>query len=508
MAIQLWLGGCSFLEASLIRVPLVMRSASRFNALWLAPLAASFASAADCKPRPPLPTPAVPDRFNSATRYPAATVQAASLADQPWWKIFNDPTLDDYVARALDHNGTIQEAAARLEKSRALLRGAKAARMPQIGGGGGASQQAGPLINAAGGGGTLLNSGLSLGYEIDILGKLSKAQKAARLDAEASADLLRSTRLLVAADTVQAYFEICALDEERSVLASSARDQRSALAIVEKKLGNGLSNRFEVTRARSEVATIESDLAEIDRRRAELVNGLALLMGEAPSDLAVKGKLGDPPIVPADVPSAIIARRPDVAAGLRGVEAAEARVGAARASWLPSLALTGQRGFASSALQTLLSSATSSFGLNLLFSIPGLDGGRHAARVRAARADLQLASAEYGTQLLTALRDVDTQLSAVRILGDRAETLRSVAEDDRNLAGILQSRYANGMISQLDYVDGQRTILEHRRTAVQTNFARYVATIGLIRALGGGWAAPGPEQVVALSGTAAAPGAR
>jgi multidrug efflux system outer membrane protein len=110
--------------------------------------------------------------------------------------------------------------------------------------------------------------------------------------------------------------------------------------------------------------------------------------------------------------------------------------------------------------------------------------------VRSARADLSLASAEYSTQLLTALRDVDNQLSAVRILGDRAGTLRSIADDDQILATMLQARYANGLISQLDYVDGLRTVLEHRRTAVQVNIARYVATVGLIRALGGGWGTP------------------
>jgi multidrug efflux system outer membrane protein len=149
------------------------------------------------------------------------------------------------------------------------------------------------------------------------------------------------------------------------------------------------------------------------------------------------------------------------------------------------MSLTGAQGFASPSLGSLLSSATQNFGLGFLFSIPGLDGGRHKARVRSARADLSLASAQYCTQLLTALRDVDSQLSAVRILGDRAETLRSIAEDDQSLVTMLQARYANGLISQLDYVDGQRVILEHRRNAVQVNVARYVATVGLIRALGG-----------------------
>jgi multidrug efflux system outer membrane protein len=377
--------------------------------------------------------------------------------------------------------------------------------MPQIGGNGAATQRGGGLINEAGQSGRLLNSAASFSYEIDLLGRLSKAKRAARLDAAASADLLRHARLLVEADTVQTYFEISALDEERSVLAKAADDQRSALKILESREANGLATRLAVNRARAEVATLDSDMEELKRRRAELLAGLALLIGEAPSDLSVQGRLGTPPIVPADIPSVVIARRPDISAGLRSVEAARARVGAAKVSWLPSMSLTSAQGFASPSLGSLLSSATQNFGLGFLFSIPGLDGGRHKARVRSARADLSLASAQYSTQLLTALRDVDSQLSAVRILGDRARTLRSIADDDRNLATMLQARFANGLISQLDYVDGLRTVLEHRRTAVQINIERYVATIALIRALGGGWGAPPAPDRLADAGSSKLP---
>ncbi|MFL6846706.1 MAG: efflux transporter outer membrane subunit [Allosphingosinicella sp.] len=478
-----------------------LRSALGYSTLSLI-LAAQPVPAQAAGPHPAKPDPpAIPENFNAAQNYPAATVTAESLADQAWWKIFNDPLLDSYVERARNRNSSIQEAAARLEKSRALLRGAAAERMPELGGRGFATRQSGPLINEAGGGGTLINSALSLSYEIDILGRLSKAKRAARLDAAASADLLRNARLLVEADTAQAYFELVALDEERSVLVQAADDQRAALKIVEGRLGNGLATGLAVSRARTEVATLESDIADLDRRRADVAGGLSLLMGEAPSELEVRSGLGNPPIVPADIPSVIIARRPDITAGLRSVEAAEARVGVAKTSWLPNLGLTGERGFASSALQSLLGSATQNFGLGLLFSIPGLDGGRYKARVRGARADLSIASAQYGTQLLTAFRDVDNQLSAVRILGERANTLSTIADDDRSLAATLQARYANGLISQLDYVDGQRVVLEHRRTEVQIKFARYVATIALIRALGGGWGTPAnPAPQIASAG--------
>jgi outer membrane protein, multidrug efflux system len=468
---------------------MVSGSAARHSGFALLAFIVGLGSAQAATPRA-TNLPNLPESFNAAERYPAATVLNASLPDEAWWKIFNDPVLDAYVERARKSNSSIQEAAARLEKSRALLRGAAAARMPQLGGNGGVSQYSGPLINESGQSGRLIYPSATASYEIDLLGRLSKAKRAARLDAAASADLLRHARLLVEADTVQTYFEICALDEERSILAKAADDQGATLKILEERERNGLTTRLAVNRARAEVATLRSDMDDLERRKAELVSNLALLMGEAPSDIEIPGKLGTPPVIPSDIPSAVIARRPDISAGLRSVEAARARVGVAKVSWLPNLSLTGAQGFASPSLGSLLSSATQNFGLGFLFSIPGLDGGRHKARVRSARADLSLASAEYSTQLLTALRDVDSQLSAVRILGDRAETLRSIADDDDILAKMLHARYANGLISQLDYVDGLRTVLEHRRTAVQVNIERYVATIGLIRALGGGWGTP------------------
>ena len=201
----------------------VSGSAARYSGFGLLlPSWPASGPAQAAKPRATdLPKPAIPERFNAAERYPAATVPAASLADEAWWKIFNDPVLDAFVEKARKSNSSIQEAAARLEKSRALLRGAAAARMPQLGGNGGASQRTGPLINESGQSGRLIYPGATLSYEIDLLGRLSKAKRAARLDAAASADLLRHARLLVEADTVQTYFEICALDEERSILAKA-----------------------------------------------------------------------------------------------------------------------------------------------------------------------------------------------------------------------------------------------------------------------------------------------
>jgi outer membrane protein, multidrug efflux system len=465
-------------------------------ALTLTALVAAPLSAAKVTP-PKLPV--VPSVFHEKALFPVDPAPVAISAD--WWTIFRDPALDTLIARAQKSNSNIQEAAARLSQARAQLRSARAAQLPQVAIGGNASRQTGPLINAAGGGGTLLSLGASLSYEVDVLGRLSKTKRAARLDADAADKLVQSARLMVEADTAQAYYEIRTIDEERALLTSAIASEQKALAIVEARIRNGFAAELEQSRARGQLATLLSERLALDRRRAEVEHSLAFLMGEAPSALTVEGTtLSAPPPIPADIPSAVLARRPDVAAADKKLGAATLRVGVAKTSWLPQLSLTTSRGYASSSLGTFLQSATQNFGLGFLLSLPFLDGGRRAAAIKSANADVELAAAEYRTQILTALRDVEDQLSAVRLLGDQAGALDEAGVANARARAITQARFDNGLISQLELIEASRTQLEGARDAVTNKFARYVATIGLVRALGGGWGDAGnPVQLGAAT---------
>lgn len=442
--------------------------------------------------------PVAPSIFHENTLAPVDMVSAAITPQ--WWTIFGDPKLDALIARAQKSNSNIQEAVARLSQARAQLRDARVQQRPQVNIGGNASRQTGPLINAAGGGGTLLSLGASLSYEVDVLGRLSKTKKAARLDADAADKLVQSARLMVEADTAQAYYELRTIDEERALLESAIATEQRALAIVEARIYNGFAAELEQSRARGQLATLTSERIALDRRRAEVEHSLAFLMGEAPSALGVGGAaVGAPPSIPADIPSAVLARRPDVAAADKKLAAATLRVGVAKASWLPQLSLTTSRGYASSSLGTLLQSATQNFGIGFLLSLPFLDGGRRAAAIKSANADVELAAAEYRTQILTALRDVEDQLSAVRLLGDQADALDVAGTANARARAITQARFANGLISQLELIEASRTQLEGARDAIQNKFARYVATIALVRALGGGWDNGGAVKLGAVS---------
>ncbi len=453
------------------------------RALMLTVFIAAPLSAAETKPTK---LPIAPSIFYENTFAPVDVTQV--VITPQWWAIFSDPALDTLIVRAQKSNSNIQEAAARLSQARAQLRGARAAQLPQVAIGGNASRQTGPLINAAGGGGTLLSLGASLSYEVDVLGRLSKTKKAARLDADAADKLVQSARLMVEADTAQAYYEIRTIDEERALLTNAIASEERALAIVEARIRNGFAAELEQSRARGQLATLLSERLALDRRRAEVEHSLSFLMGEAPSALNIGSTaLSAPPSIPADIPSAVLARRPDVAAADKKLGAATLRVGVAKTSWLPQLSLTTSRGYASSSLGTLLQSATQNFGINFLLSLPFLDGGRRAAAIKSANADVDLAAAEYRTQILTALRDVEDQLSAVRLLGDQASALGEAGVANARARVITQARFDNGLISQLELIEASRTQLEGARDAVQNKFARYVATIALVRALGGGW---------------------
>jgi len=193
-------------------------------------------------------------------------------------------------------------------------------------------------------------------------------------------------------------------------------------------------------------------------------------------------------VIPAGVPSTVLVRRPDVSAAQSSMQAAQARVGVARAAWFPVFSLTANGGYAAPEIGDLFKMSTRAWGVGALLSLPIFDGGRREAGVQNANAELDIALANYREQILIAFRDVEDQLSALRLLAEQSEAQsRSVASSSRATV-LSDSRYRNGLVSQLEVLDAQRSELRNRRQALQVRAAQYLATVGLIRALGGGWA--------------------
>jgi outer membrane protein, multidrug efflux system len=460
---------------------------------WLmAPLLAALV-AAGCATAPPpaaQPLPTLPAAFRGAegawTQAPPAEAQARG----EWWKAFGDPALDALVEAANTRNTQIEIAAARLAQARAALRAADADRLPQIGVAAGAGR--GTDITTGVVPHTLLNAGASLSYELDLFGRLAKGSDAAALDARQREALLQSTRLVVQADVARNWFALRALDVERELVRATVAAYQDTLRLTERRFAAGDVAELDVARVKSEAAANEAEALAIDRQRSGVEHALALLTGEPASSFRAPDAAawtGAPPRVPAGVPSTVLARRPDVAAAQNALLAAQARLGVAQAAWFPDLTLTAGAGFASNELSDLFKWSARSWTVGALLSLPVFDGGRRAALLTSRGAEVDAATASYREQVLVAFKDVEDELAALQLLARQADVQASAVDAAARATTLSATRYRNGLVSQLELLDAQRSELRNRRQALQVRAAQYQATVALIRALGGGWSA-------------------
>ena len=457
-------------------------------ALVLAGCATAPAEQPHAMPATPAAFKELPATDGRLTVAPPAEAQARGT----WWKTFGDPVLDELVARAERDSTSLQLAAARLAQARALVRSADADRWPQLGAAAQVTRQGGAMAQASGTAGTVGTVGATLSYEVDLFGRIAKASDAARLDAQASEALLQSTRLLVQSQVAQSYFALRALDAERRLVRQTVAAYEETERLVDKRYRAGDIAELDLARVRSEVAATRSQALALDRQRATLEHALAVLVGEVASGFTLAEAPawdGTLPAIPAGVPAAVLARRPDVSAAQASLLSAQARLGIAQTAWFPNLSLTANGGYASPDLGDLFKWSTRAWGVGALLSLPIFDGGRRDAAVAGAAAQLDGAAAGYREQVLVAFRDVEDELAALRLLGEQAEAVGQAVDSASRATALSDSRYRNGLVSQLELLDAQRSELANRRQALQVRAARFQATVGLVRALGGGWEA-------------------
>jgi len=454
------------------------------------PLLAALVLAGCATATTELPQPIqAPAQFKEAGERWTIAAPAEAQDRGAWWKAFADPVLDGLVERAGAQNTSIQEAAARLAQARALVRNANADRLPQIGVGAGASRQAGAGTPGGATPTTITSAGASMSYEIDLFGRLARARDAASLDAQAREALLQSTRLLVQAEVAQTYLALRAMDAERALVRETVAAYQDTLRLTQRRHQAGDIAELDVVRVETELADTESQALGLDRQRAQLEHALAVLVGDAASSFAldVQDWRTALPRIPAGVPSSVLARRPDVSAAQSSLLAAQARVGVARAAWFPNLSLTADGGFASPELGDLFKWSARAWSVGALLSLPLFDGGRREAGIQGAQARLDEALAGYRGQVLTAFKDVEDQLSSLRLLQEQAQTQDRAVSFARRATVLSESRYRHGLDSQLELLDARRSELRNRRQALQVRANQYQATVALIRALGGGW---------------------
>ncbi|HMM74408.1 MAG TPA: efflux transporter outer membrane subunit [Gammaproteobacteria bacterium] len=472
------------------------------RSLVLAGLALALSA---CSLAPPLEVPevAMPAVYKEALPPLEGQWKEATPADGEargaWWSVFGDPVLSALVVEAGSANQNLAAAAARVEQSRALVQTARAARLPRVDAGFGAARtQPTNVIPGLPGGSDvppydLFQFDVAASYEIDLFGRVRDSVRASQADLAAERALFESLKLSLQADVARLYFLLRQTDAEIEVVQEAIRWRRETLRILERRLAAGDIGELDVVRARSELENARTDALTLERARAQYEHALAILLGRAPAAFALaRAELAaSPPAIPAGLPSALLERRPDVAAAERRLASANARIGVAKAAFYPLLNLTADAGVAASDIGDLFKWSARTWTLGplaaTLVTLPIFDGGRNRANLERAEAVLAEDAASYRQTVLAAVGEVEDALVGLRTLAQQTQTVRVSQESSARAVAIAQRRYDAGATGYLDVIDAQREALSVDRLREQITGARLVTAVALIRALGGGW---------------------
>jgi multidrug efflux system outer membrane protein len=425
---------------------------------------------------------------------------ARAAEQQPrgeWWLAFNDPALNALIAEATRNNASLAGATARVKQARAIAGIAEADRVPQVGVNVGAQRalssptQAGLPAGTPTSPHTSYTARLTASYEVDLFGRVSSNVAAARNDAATAEATYRSVLLALQADVAQTYFRLRATDAELDTLARTVQTREENVKVNQRRFDLGDIGEFDLARARTELSSTRAEAIGLQRQRATTEHALAVLLGKPASDFtAGASPLLDAalmPVIPAGLPSALLERRPDIAAAQRAMEASNARIGVARAAMFPALNIGASGGGVGGAFSDVFKISSRSWLLGALLSAPLIDGGRNKANVARSEAVLDESVAAYRQSVLVAFAEVEDNLAGLRILDGQAGQIEDAVVSARRSAELAQKLYDAGRSSYLELLDAQRNLAAVERTAVQLRGNRAVTTVALIRALGGGW---------------------
>lgn len=428
-----------------------------------------------------------------AWRAPAA---AGALAASDWWMLFSDPELEALIERALDANQDLIAAAARVDQARAAAGIARSAYFPSAAVGAGADRSRTsrttdivmPLAQTE-----TVRGALDASWELDLFGRIRRLNEGARAGVAASAADYESVRLALTAEVASSWFSLRALDRELQLVDEGVALRRRALELVTSRRTNGAATDFDVARAEAELASTEAESAALASRRAALQGALAVLLGEVATDFAIsnlKSEISNPPAVPAGLPSALLERRPDIAAAESALISSNAQIGVAKAEFFPAISLTGSAGLASGEIDRFFNSDSRAWSIGPSVYLPIFQGGRNRANLERSRAAYEESLARYRQRVLVAFREVQDALNATHLLSSQAEAQERAVVAARRAGDLARTRYEAGYVNYFEVIDAQRTLLATERAATQLGAQRLLTSVALIKALGGGWTNP------------------
>jgi multidrug efflux system outer membrane protein len=447
-------------------------------------------------------------KVNVPTEYrgPEPSGQQASIADLPWWEVFNDTRLTNLVQTALANNYDLRIAVTRIEQSRQLAAQARAQYLPFVN----------YSVDSAYGknefgenafGGVLPNGGkvqgsivatVSVAWEADVWGRLRRTNEAARAQYLATEEARRGVMLSLVSDVAQAYFELLELDLELEIARQTADSFTQTLNLFTRRLEEGIASKLDTSRAAAALATAAASIPELERQIAIKENQISVLLGNNPNPITHTAKLLDqavPPDIPAGLPSTLLERRPDILTAEQQLRFANAQVGIATANFFPRIGLTALFGRASSPLSSLSSGQSTVWSVAGNLAGPIYQGGALKAQKRQSLAFWEQTKLQYEQTAQIAFQDVSNAL----ISRQKYEAIRKGQEQAvqayQNSVKVSLQRYTAGKASYFEVLDAQLQLYPAENALAFTELNRRTVIVQLYKALGGGWNLNDPDWV-------------
>jgi NodT family efflux transporter outer membrane factor (OMF) lipoprotein len=459
--------------------------------------------------KPPAPTPPAfkeepPPEYKEINGWKTAQPNDGMLKGK-WWEIYGDPALNALEEQVSISNQNVAQAEAQYREARAGVRLSRAALFPTVTANPSVveSRSVASASGAPGNGGTersLFDLPLEASWGPDLWGNLHRGVTAAAATAQASAADLENARLLYQSELASDYFQLHGIDGDAQLLTTTLNSYKEYLTLTQNRKAGGIASDLDVAQAEAQLWQTQAELQDLGVQRATFEHAVAVLVGKPPAEISVAvGTLRTaPPAVPVVLPSLLLERRPDIASSERQMAAANEQIGIAQAAFYPSLTLSGILGFESGRLTTWLSWPTRFFSVGPSMAETLFDAGRRRAVVAQNQAAFDATIAVYRQTVLTAFQQVEDNLATLRILAEESQTAaQSVSSAERALT-VSTAQYKAGTTNYLTVITAQATALTAERTAVDLLTRRFVASVALVQALGGGWDAsqlPTPKDV-------------
>ncbi len=425
-----------------------------------------------------------------------ATAEAASLADAAWWEVFEDPIRKELIREALRNNYDVRIAAARVQEARAGFVATRSDLFPSLDYGGTVARSnatPGILGNLGPQAPTTSNFyslTLAMSWELDIWGRIRRSTEAARATLLATEDARRGVWLTLVSDLAQAYFELLALDVRLQIARNSTDAYQRTYDLFLDRFQLGVASKLETSRAEGALGGAQATIPQLESDIVAKENQIAILLGKSPGPILRGTPMYEQPVVPvvpAGLPSTLLARRPDLRQAEQELVSANARIGVAKAEFFPKFSLTPLIGTASPEFSALTGGSATVWAVAGILTGPLFNAGRTLGNYRATVAQWEQAKLQYEQAVLTALREVSDALTALGKLSD-AET-----GQDRSVKALADAvdratdRYRQGLANYFEVLEAQQQLYPAQSTLAQIRRDRLLSHVRLYRALGGGW---------------------